>query len=510
MSVELLLREFERLGNTQDAVTRLRTFIVSLAVAGKLSRQQACEGPVHSALLGRSSVTKAPRMPPNWLQGPLGDLIELQYGKGLPSTQRADAGPVAVYGSNGVVAFTGEALTGAAAIIVGRKGSAGALVLANGPSWTTDVAYFVVPPPYFEIRFLFLALQALQLGTLGKGVKPGLSRSDAYQLQLVVPPMAEQLRIVGKVEELMILCDKLEAMQEERETQRDVLRSVSLNRLTSSGGGDGDGDGDGDEKIRDVRFLLERLPRLITNPEHLTELRQSILDLAVNGRLESGGQAGWRESALGDLLGEGSRNGYSRKPDGAADGIAILKISAGTMRKDGIVEESQHKLISGVATGDRERLALRSGDLLACRFNGNRHAVGVLSLFVDELGLAPIFPDKLIRLRADGSQVMPELLRWWSRSSLIQSRTDEYRATTVGNWGISASNLKLVVYDIPPLAEQHRIIARVDELMSLCDQLEIALTSAQSGRGRLLEALLRDALEGSVDRAEVGEFARVV
>jgi type I restriction enzyme, S subunit len=50
---------------------------------------------------------------------------------------------------------------------------------------------------------------------------------------------------------------------------------------------------------------------------------------------------------------------------------------------------------------------------------------------------------------------------------------------------------------VPPLAEQHRIVAKVDQLMAVCDQLEATLASAQDGRGRLLEALLHEALEGA-------------
>jgi type I restriction enzyme S subunit len=50
---------------------------------------------------------------------------------------------------------------------------------------------------------------------------------------------------------------------------------------------------------------------------------------------------------------------------------------------------------------------------------------------------------------------------------------------------------------LPPLAEQHRIVAKVDELMSVCDELEQSLATEQTERARLLEALLHDALEGA-------------
>jgi type I restriction enzyme S subunit len=51
-----------------------------------------------------------------------------------------------------------------------------------------------------------------------------------------------------------------------------------------------------------------------------------------------------------------------------------------------------------------------------------------------------------------------------------------------------------MVIPLPPLAEQHRIVAKVDELISLCDQLEAQLTTGQTQSRRLLEAVLHEAL----------------
>jgi type I restriction enzyme S subunit len=54
---------------------------------------------------------------------------------------------------------------------------------------------------------------------------------------------------------------------------------------------------------------------------------------------------------------------------------------------------------------------------------------------------------------------------------------------------------------IPPLAEQHRIVAKVDELMALCDQLETQLTSTATDSDRLLEAVLHEALSPASEQA---------
>jgi type I restriction enzyme S subunit len=67
-------------------------------------------------------------------------------------------------------------------------------------------------------------------------------------------------------------------------------------------------------------------------------------------------------------------------------------------------------------------------------------------------------------------------------------------APSTAQKNINLSILRDVMIPLPPLKELNRIVARVDELMAVCDQLEAALESAQWERGKLLEALLYDSL----------------
>ena len=203
MTPDRLLEHYGRIADAPDAVGRLRRFVLDLAVRGKLMPQDPADEPASELLkrIAKERIDQAD-LPNGWRRERLGALLDFQYGKGLKASERTNEGPVPVFGSNGVVGFTDEPLTIRPSIIVGRKGSAGALNLCEGPSWTTDVAYFVENPSFFTTRFLLNALAALDLDTLGKGVKPGLSRSDAYEQVLCVPPLAEQHRIVAKVDEL--------------------------------------------------------------------------------------------------------------------------------------------------------------------------------------------------------------------------------------------------------------------------------------------------------------------
>jgi type I restriction enzyme S subunit len=98
-----------------------------------------------------------------------------------------------------------------------------------------------------------------------------------------LPPLAEQHRIAAKVDELMALCDKLEAAQAKREKRRDRLVAATLHGLNSGDASPAPGTR---PTFKDsARFYLNHLPRLTTRPEHIHQLRQTILNLAVRGKL---------------------------------------------------------------------------------------------------------------------------------------------------------------------------------------------------------------------------------
>jgi type I restriction enzyme, S subunit len=162
MNAKRLLENFDRIAEAPDAVSHLRRFILDLAVRGKLVEQDPND---ETTLKQFSFLEKVATLDSNtgWLTGKFGNLLNMQYGKGLPTKDRKEKGGIPVFGSNGIVGFTDTALTDDPAIIVGRKGSAGALNLCNGASWTTDVAYFLIPPKFFDIRFLFFILETLDL-----------------------------------------------------------------------------------------------------------------------------------------------------------------------------------------------------------------------------------------------------------------------------------------------------------------------------------------------------------
>ena len=512
MSPERLLQYFERISEAPDAIPRLRRFILDLAVRGKLVEQNPEDEPARE-LPEHDSTERETVIPDNWHAIRLGRALDMQYGKGLPAKRRQDEGRVEVFGSNGVVGYHNEALTEDPAIIIGRKGSAGALNLCNGPSWTTDVAYYVVPPRFYDIRFLFFLLQTLDLDLLAKGVKPGLSRADVYELELPLPPLAEQHRIVAKVDELMALCDELEAAQAKREDRRARLVAATLHGLNN-----GDTEPGTDTALdftQSARFYLNHLPRLTTRPEHVHQLRQTILNLAVRGKLVEQDPddepaekfltndltetddavpflipTNWKyvsvkdvaDSRLGKMLDKAKNKGDYRKY------LRNVNVRWYDFDLTDVLEMR-------FEDAELEEFALRKGDVLVCE-GGEPGRAAVW----DEREKDIYFQKAIHRVRFPrgvNSHYFVFALREAANSGRLAA---SFTGVTIKH--LTGKGLAVFRFPLPPLAEQHRIVAKVDELMALCDELEAQLTSAATTRARLLEATLHEALNGTGDTAE--------
>lgn len=309
----------------------------------------------------------------------------------------------------------------------------------------------------------------------------GISTKVLKQIEVQFPPLAEQKRIVAKVDSLMGLCDRLEAQRSETLSLTDRSRRSVLASLTSSR--------DSQELASSWRRLSDHFEILHDRPETLADLRQTILALAVQGKLvkqDPNDEPAFTDS-LGNLLREKSLNGYSKQPTDEPRGVPILRISAGTARSDFFVDEADHKWVE-LTESEIDKFRLCKDDLLACRFNGNLHYVGRFSLFQSLEPRAVVFPDKLIRFRVDQNRLMPRFAVLALNSAESREKIESFCATTAGNIGISATNLKTISLRVPSLLEQKRIVAKVDRLLAQCDRVAAGLRKRQTTTEQLLTA----------------------
>jgi type I restriction enzyme, S subunit len=128
-------------------------------------------------------------IPKGWQANKVGELLELVYGKALKATDRVD-GPIPVYGSGGVTGFHNVALVNRGSVIVGRKGTVGALYWEDGPFFPIDTTFYVRPIAA-PMTYCFYLLQTLGLDKMNTDAAvPGLNRENVYRLEHVLPSHA--------------------------------------------------------------------------------------------------------------------------------------------------------------------------------------------------------------------------------------------------------------------------------------------------------------------------------
>ena len=315
-----VLKHFNQVAEAPDAIPRLRRFILDLAVRGKLVEHDLHDEPA-SELLNRIETEKDRLVKADALRNQNTQLIDKeqtpfniptnwswtqlsQIGIINPrneSTDSADASFVPmpmIFAEYGMahqheVRPWGEIKKGFTHFAEGDVGLAKITpYFENGKSTvfrnltgslgagTTEL--HIVRPIYVVPDFILIFLKSshfIETGIpkmTGTAGQKRVSKDYFAFSPFPLPPLAEQHRIVEKVDELMALCDELEKAQTKRESRRDRLVAATLSGISNP-----------QSEICNPQFFISHFPRLTTRPEHIQQLRQTILNLAVHGKLVS-------------------------------------------------------------------------------------------------------------------------------------------------------------------------------------------------------------------------------
>ena len=156
--------------------------------------------------------------PSNW-----GDEVTLEYGKAIRGYSRTH-GKYRVFGSNGPIGWTSEALTQGPGVILGRKGAYRGVEYWREPFWVIDTAYYLVPKTELDMRWLYYAVKHYKLGEVDDGSPiPSTTRAAVYMLELDVPPKEEQ-RAIAHI--LGTLDDKIELNRRRNQTMEAMARAL--------------------------------------------------------------------------------------------------------------------------------------------------------------------------------------------------------------------------------------------------------------------------------------------
>ena len=158
------------------------------------------------------------------IQTTVGEFCPFEYGKGLSEKKRL-SGNIPVYGSNGIVGMHNEPFVKTHGIIIGRKGTVGALHLSDRPFWPIDTSFYLVKEDYYETVYTFYLLKSLELdGMNSDSAVPGLNRNNAHALKINVVETSEQRSNIGRL--ISKFDDKIENNQRINETLYEMARTI--------------------------------------------------------------------------------------------------------------------------------------------------------------------------------------------------------------------------------------------------------------------------------------------
>lgn len=174
--------------------------------------------------------TEIGRIPKEWKVIKLENLLCLEYGDGLTDRERRGS-EYPVYGSNGIIGYNSKYLVEGPGIIVGRKGTIGAIKWSEVNFWPIDTTYYVkLKELRINLRWLFYKLSTLSLSKLNMATgTPGLNRDLVYKLKISVPLFQEQERIV----EILLTIDKrIQFLKEKKNKLEKVKKGLMSELLT--------------------------------------------------------------------------------------------------------------------------------------------------------------------------------------------------------------------------------------------------------------------------------------
>jgi type I restriction enzyme, S subunit len=555
----MLLSNLNLLAQAPNGVARLRELILTLAVQGKLVPQDAKDEPA-SALLKKIRTEKDRLMAEGKIKRdkPLAEIAEEEKPFGLPEGwEWARLGDVTNYGSPPKASaiqpqtwvldmediekssgrliqrlrfaerpalsdkncfFQGDVLYGKLRPYLNKI-----LVADEDGVCTTEIipfrCYGDYVPAYFKLALSSpFFLDYVNVRSYGMKM-PRLGTEDARKAVIPLPPLAEQSRIVTRVEELMRLCDALEAKGQLEATQHAQLVSTLLATLTDSE--------TPAQLTENWHRIATHFDLLLDRPEAVDALEQTILQLAVRGLLVPQDPQDEPASELlkkirtekDKLIAEGKIKSDKPLPPIAEDEQPFALPSGW----EWVVIET----IADVGTGttpSRDNAAFFTAGEIPWVTSGEtgKPFIAATAQHVTELALAQtnltVYPVGTLivamygqgKTRGQVSELQIEAATNQACAAIVliepssehrsfiklvfEKSYDEMRELSAGGAqpNLNVGKIKSTLMPLPPLAEQSRIVTRVGQLRRLCADLRQRLTASQSTQAHLAEALVQE------------------
>ena len=554
MNQGTFFENFDVLADAPNVVQKLRELILLLAVQGKLVPQDPNDEPAsvlleqikaekdilvrekkikRSRALPSIDLQKIPyELPYNWEWVRLGD-VGHDCGQKKPDKIFTYIDVSAINKEQGIISDDVDILEPSEAPSRARKlVSKGSVIYATVRPYLLNIAIidkqfepepivstaFAVLHPYSGIlnKYLYYYLRSRPFITYVESemigmAYPAINDGKLYMGLVPIPPFEEQKRIVSKVDQLMALCDQLEARQQKKHEKRILLNNAALDKILTA---------PTPEKFaQHWQCICDNFDLLYDAPETVRQLRQAILQLAVQGKLVPHDQGDEPAAVLLEKIHVEKERLVKEKK------IKKIKIFPPVEEKEipfsipkewmfvrfynvatiatNLVKPMYYLDLPHVAPDNIEKKTgklypyrtiredkvnsgkhlFHSGQILYSKIRPNLAKATIVNF--EGLCSADMYP-------INSHIYSKYLLKYLLSPTFIKMAVKN--DTRVAIPKINQAELNKILITVPPLEEQKRIVAKVDQLMDLCDELEAGLVQAQTDGGKLMEAVVHHVL----------------
>ena len=458
---------------------QLKASILQYAIQGKLVEQRPEEGTAEELyqqiqeekqkLIKEGKIKKSKPLaeitedeipfdiPESWKWVRLGEIISIESGKGLTSKDMKE-GEIPVFGGNGITGYHNKALVNKETVVIGRVGFyCGSVHLTPKEAWVTDNAFITTfPEKSIDKKYLIYILRHMNLGKSHNATaQPVVSGKKIYPLLFPLPPLEEQHRIVAKIEELLPYVDRYAVAYEKLEKfnakfPEDMKKSILQYAIQGK--------------------LVEQRPEEGTAEELYQQIQEEKQKLIKEGKIK-------KEKPLAEIT-------EDEIPFEIPESWKWVKLGDCTSYAQPKEKISPSEITNDMWSLDLEDIQKETGTILVKTLAAERKISGDKVIFykgqVLYSKLRPYL--KKILVAPDDGICTPELVPFNTYgidaeyiSHVLKSPHIDYVINTV-TYGVKmprvgTDTMVNLLIPLPPLEEQHRIVAKIEELLPYCDQL---------------------------------------
>lgn len=542
MTLTDLLEEFNVVIDTHEGLSELRSLILGLAVRGKLSSNEISE--LVSNELGVEQLDIEPPfvIPENWKWTKNESVIDFQGGSQPPKSnfidspeegfvqliQIRDLGPKPqpVYVPKELVTkFCTED-----DILIGRYGaSVGKVFWGKNGAYNVALVKILFDPKVLTSGYLYYFFQSdffqSEITGISRSAQAGFNKGDIKPLPFPLPPLEEQHRIVAKIESLFAEVDELEA-QLEAQNKLDEKLQLAVNAEVQQAP-------DAEASKTAWNIITSNFETLYHTPESIDNLKKNILNEAVRGRLvpqdsndepasellkkiedekqrlyEAGEirkpkalppvtkdeipfeiPDSWEWCRVGFFT---SKLGAGKTPTGGREvyqetGIPFLRSQ--NVWNDGLELEAVAKIPDSIHES-MINTEVKPNDLL---INITGASIGRCAIVPSDFDKGNVSQHVCIIRLVDRN--LNKYFHFLLTSPFAWSQVMS-KQVGISREGLSKNKVRDFLISLPPLAEQHRIVQRIEELFAICDAYKAQLEQREQVNERLVKGLVQEVLEG--------------